>query len=143
MYITLWGDVTLIEFIWTFIAFGGLIYSMMDLAEAHFDRKALTQANMDGHKFLDRVIVANGAIRTHFFRIIQLTLFALIGLWAMTTSPAIRENVRTAQQFSGLGLVVAAGMTTASARLDRHDRIRVFNFYKSQDEKEGTNDPQT
>lgn len=123
-----------IEIAWTVVAVAGLLLALVEGAKARRDLNYLTHWNYNGR----RRIVAKGHYRREILRAIQQAMFTAAGLGAMFRPPPPATNGGVSRMVIVTLLVLASALIVGNSWLDRRDRLRLVEYWRTVDLKHVT-----
>lgn len=117
-----YGSVEDIELLWTIIAFVGLVFSLINFADAYKDCKYLAARGITN----GRILVAKTNLWTEGMRGAIQTIFLVIGVLALMIESPPQTKLTTAQFLIGIvirwGIITASLLLTIKTYLVRHLR---------------------
>jgi len=115
-----WGDVSLIEAIWTAVGMVALFASLWSMPKVVVDFVVAKHAP-SGKMAEARVMLARGHIRRECIRLAQGAIILLIGLYA-DFQPQPYSKITLVGLFLTLGVVALAALVAVQSLLDRRQR---------------------
>lgn len=121
------GNFSLVELIWTALAFAGMYFSGLNAWEAASDFRALS-GRQNGRRR-----IATDHVRHESSRIVIFFLYTVIGIWAGLTAPPPTDGV----SILSVILVGTSAILVVNSILDRRSRVYLMTYGSQARDQDG------